>query len=159
MAKNKTHGRELIANNKRARFDYFIEDTIECGIVLTGTEVKALRHVRGASLQEAHAAEHDGEMFIYNLYIPDYGHAGAHLQHNHKRPRKLLLHKKEMARLFGEIAKAGITIVPMNLYFNPRGLVKLELGIAKGKKQHDKRQVIKDRDWNRQKSRILRDNN
>lgn len=159
MAKKPAHGREIIANNKRARFDYFIEDTLECGIVLTGTEVKALRNVRGASLQECYAADHQGELWIYNLYIPDYGHAGSHLQHNHKRPRKLLAHKREMAKLFGARAREGVTLVPLALYFNPRGLVKLELGIAKGKKLHDKRQAIKERDWNRDKSRIMRERN
>lgn len=159
MAKKTEHNRDIIANNKRARFDYFIEDTLECGIVLTGTEVKAIRMTRGARLQECYAGPHEGEMWIYNLYIPDYGHAGSHLQHSHKRPRKLLLHKREMKRLLGEVAKAGVTLVPLSLYFNKRGLVKLELGVAKGKKQHDKRQTIKERDWNRQKARVLRDHN
>lgn len=154
--KNTPHGRQIIANNKKARFDYFIEDILEAGIVLTGTEVKVLRAGR-VSVAECYAGEHQGELYLYNLYIPDYGHAGAHLQHNHKRPRKLLLHRREMTRLFGAISKVGITLVPLSLYFTPRGLVKLELGIAKGKKQHDKRATIKERDWNRDKSRILRE--
>tara|TARA_B100000686_G_C16751114_1_gene952545 strand:- start:102 stop:581 length:480 start_codon:yes stop_codon:yes gene_type:complete len=159
MSKKPSHERLLIANNKKARFDYFIEDTLECGIVLQGTEVKALRLARGASLQECYAGENDGELWLYNLYIPDYGHAGSHLQHNHKRPRKLLAHKREVQRLFGAISKEGITLVPLQLYFNKRGLVKLELGIAKGKKQHDKRQTMKDRDWNRKKARVMTEYN
>lgn len=154
--KNSTHGRQIIANNKKARFDYFIEDTLEAGIVLQGTEVKSLRAGR-VSIAECYAGEHEGELYLYNLYIPDYGHAGAHLQHNHKRPRKLLLHKREMSRLLGEISKAGITLVPLSLYFTPRGIAKLELGVAKGKKQHDKRATIKERDWNRDKARIMRE--
>ena len=149
-------GRLVIANNKRARFDYFITETYEAGIVLNGTEVKALRAGR-ASLNECYAGEYEGELYLYNLYIPDYGHAGKHLQHQHKRPRKLLLHRKELSKIYGSISKQGMTIVPVSLYFNRKGLVKLEIGLAKGKKQHDKRETIKQRDWNRDKARILRD--
>ncbi len=154
--KNSGHGRQLIANNKRARFDYFIEDTVEAGLVLKGTEVKTLRAGR-VSLNECYAGEREGELYLYNLYIPDYGHAGSYFQHSHKRPRKLLLHRREINRLIGGISREGMTLVPISLYFNPRGRVKLEIGLAKGKKQHDKRDTIKDRDWKRDKARLMRD--
>jgi len=157
--KNKNdHGRKIIANNKRARFDYFIDESFEAGIMLQGTEVKVLRQGR-VSLGETYAGEMDGAIYLYNLYIPDYGHAGSHLQHSHKRPRKLLLNKREIQKILGAISREGMTLIPESLYFNPRGMVKLKIGIAKGKKQHDKRQTIKERDWGRNKARILRDNN
>lgn len=150
------HNRMIVANNKRARFDYFIEEEFEAGIMLKGTEVKALRggHV---SINECYAGEYEGELFLYNLYIPDYGHAGSHLQHEHKRPKKLLLNKREIQKINGALAAKGMTLVPISLYFNKRGMAKLSLGLAKGKKLHDKRATTKDRDWKRDKARILRD--
>jgi len=157
--KDKESGRRMIANNKRARFDYFIEDKIEAGLVLYGSEVKSIRLGRGVSINEAYAAEQDGALYLLNAHIPEYKFAGPHLQHQPRRPRKLLLHKREMNRIIGALQREGITLVPISLYFTPRGLVKAEIGIAKGKKQHDKRDTIKKRDWDRHKSRIMRDKN
>lgn len=157
-SKAQAGGNTIIARNKRARFDYFIEETMEAGIVLVGTEVKALRSGK-ASINECYAGEHEGEIFLYNAYIPEYSQAGGYFQHMTRRPRKLLLHKKEVGRLLGSIQKKGVTLVPISLYFTPRGRVKVDLGIAKGKKQHDKRQTEKNRDWSRDKSRILREKN
>ena len=156
-AKDKhNHNKQIVANNKRARFDYFIEESFEAGIMLKGTEVKALRAGK-VSLNECYAGEHQGEIYLYNLYIPDYGQAGSHLQHEHKRPKKLLLNKREINKITGGLAAKGMTLVPVSLYFNKRGLAKLEIGLAKGKKLHDKRQTKKDRDWKRDKARLLRD--
>jgi len=147
-------GINVVANNRRARFDYFIEDTVEAGLVLTGTEVKSLREGK-ASINESYAGEKNGEILLFNCTIPEYQAAGAHLQHQPRRPRKLLLHKREIARLLGAITRKGVTLIPTKLYFNTRGRVKLELGIATGKKQHDKRESTKERDWKRQKARIM----
>ena len=144
-----SHG--TVADNRRARFDYFIEDTLEAGIMLTGTEVKSMRGGQ-ASLNEAHAGEMEGELFLFNMYVPEYTRGGPKLrQHEPRRPRKLLVHRKEMDKLL------GVTLVPVSLYFNDRGIAKVKLGLAKGKKQHDKRETEKKRDWNREKSRIMRD--
>lgn len=145
-----------VAENRRARFDYFLEEKFEAGILLTGTEVKSLRHGL-CSLSEAFAGEKQGAIWLYNSYIAPYNPAGAHLQHEPRRPRKLLLHKKEVGRLLGSIRRDGYTLVPVRLYFNGRGLAKVEIALAKGKQQHDKREDIKTRDWNREKSRLLRD--
>lgn len=147
-------GSNIVAQNRRARFDYFIEDTIEAGLVLTGTEVKSLREGK-ASINESYAGEKDGEILLFGATIPEYEAAGAHLQHAPRRPRKLLLHKNEIAKLLGAVTRKGVTLIPTKLYFNERGRVKLEIGIATGKKQHDKREATKERDWQRQKSRIM----
>ncbi|RVU34844.1 SsrA-binding protein SmpB [Hwanghaeella grinnelliae] len=158
--KNKGKGRALssgtVAMNRRARFDYEILETIEAGLVLTGTEVKALR-ISGASLNEAYAGIKDGELYLFNVHIPEYPNAPVAFQHEPKRLRKLLVHKKQRDKLIGAIKRDGMTLVPVSLFFNHRGLCKLSLGLAKGKKAHDKRETIKERDWNRRKGQLLRE--
>lgn len=144
-----------VAQNRRARFDYFIEETIEAGIVLAGTEVKSLRTGK-ASINESYAGEIAGELFLINAHIPEYDQAAKRLQHEIKRPRKLLVKRRELARLLGSIKRDGVTLIPMSVYFNDRGRAKVQIGLAKGKKQQDKRASIKDRDWKRDQSRLLR---
>ena len=144
-----------VAQNRRARFDYHIENTLEAGMVLTGTEVKSLR-ANSASLSESYAGPKDGAIYLINAHIPEYQQAGIKMNHEPRRPRKLLLHKREQERLMGQVRRGGYTLVPMRIYFNGRGIAKCELGLAKGKKQHDKRQTQRDRDWQRQKSRLMR---
>ncbi len=144
-----------VAQNRRARFDYHIEDTVEAGMVLTGTEVKSLR-ANSASLGESYAGPKDGAIYLINAHIPEYQQAGIRMNHEPRRPRKLLLHKREQERLMGQVRRGGYTLVPMRIYFNSRGIAKCEIGLAKGKKQHDKRQTQRDRDWQRQKSRLMR---
>lgn len=146
---------KIAAQNRRARFDYHIEDTVEAGIVLVGTEVKSLRTGQ-ASIAEAFAREQDGELYLMNAHIPEYKQAHRLLQHEVKRPRKLLLHRKEMSKLMGSIKREGVTIVPLSVFFNPRGIAKVQLGLAKGKRKEDKREADKARDWQRDKARILR---
>ena len=156
MAKKKSSdGHRPIAVNRKARHNYFIEDTLEAGIMLTGPEVKSLR-AGHCSIGEAFAGDKDGEFYLMNAHISPYAPA-KHFNSDPYRARKLLLHRKELARMFGQKQRAGITMVPLSVYFNDRGIAKVELGIAKGKKQHDKRQTDKTRDWNREKSRLLRD--
>ncbi len=145
----------IAAQNRRARHDYFIEQTVEAGIVLAGTEVKSLRTGQ-ASINESYANEIDGELFLINAHIPEYKQAHRHLQHEVKRPRKLLLHRRELGKLLGSIRREGITIVPLALYFNPRGIAKVQLGLAKGKRKEDKREAEKARDWQRDKARLMR---
>jgi SsrA-binding protein len=145
-----------VADNRRARFDYFLEEKFEAGIALTGTEVKSLRHGQ-ASIVEAYVGPYQGGIAIFNLQIPVYAPAGAHLQHEPKRIRNLLLKKKEIDRLIGAVTREGYTIIPTRLYFNARGLAKLEVALAKGKKNHDKRDAMKARDWGRDKHRVMRD--
>lgn len=147
---------ETVAENRRARFDYFIEETFDAGIVLTGTEVKSLRRGQ-CSLNEAHADLRDGAVYLVNVQIAEYPQAGRHLQHEPKRPRKLLLHQKEINKLIGAVTRDGYTLVPLKIYFNARGLAKAQLAIAKGKKLHDKRATEKARDWGREKQKLLRD--
>ena len=154
MAKDQDVGRKSVARNRRATFDYFIDERLEAGIVLAGSEVKSLRLGRG-NISEAYASEHGGELFLINAYIPDYGPA-RHFGHETRRPRKLLLHRREINKLIGALQKKGQTLIPLNLYFNRRGIAKIELGLAHGKKQHDKRHAIKDRDWKREQERLLR---
>jgi SsrA-binding protein len=144
-----------VAENRKARHDYTVEETIEAGLVLTGTELKSLR-LGACSLNEAHAGPKHGEFYVMGMHIPEYAPAGAHLQHAPRADRKLLLHKKEVARLLGSVARDGYTLVPLKLYFNARGRAKVLLGLAKGKKTADKRESIKARDWNRQKQRVMR---
>jgi len=146
----------IAAQNRRARFDYFIDDTLEAGIMLAGTEVKSLRGGR-ASINESYAGERDGELFLFNAYIPEYQQAGRWLQHETKRPRKLLVHRREMDRLLGSIRREGTTLVPLSVYFNDRGIAKVELGLARGKRKVDKRETEKERDWKRDKARLIRD--
>jgi SsrA-binding protein len=145
------------AQNRRARHDYLIEDTLEAGLVLFGTEVKMLRTGQ-ASIGEAYANEQGGELFLVNANIPEYP-ASAHFNHPPRRPRKLLLHRKEMNRLMGAIRREGITIVPLSIYFNERGRAKVELGVAKGKRKEDRRAAERDRDWQRSRARIMRSHN
>jgi SsrA-binding protein len=153
--KDKDFKGKVIAVNRKARHEYFITDTLEAGIMLEGSEVKSLRGGE-STVGDAYAEIVKGEMFLVNAYIPQYKQAGQY-NHETKRPRKLLLHKKEIERLGGLIQRGGMTIVPLQLYFNEKGRAKVELGIAKGKKLHDKRQTEKSRDWNRQKARLMRE--
>ena len=155
MAAKKSDTRKVIAENRRARRDYFIEDVVEAGIMLTGTEVKALREGQ-ANIAESYASPEDGAIWLVNANIPEYS-AGNRENHEPKRRRKLLLHKREIARLTQAVERKGFTLAPLKLYFNARGIVKLELGLAQGKKLHDKRDAVKDRDWARQQQRLLRD--
>ena len=146
---------KLVAENRRARFDYMIEEVMEAGLVLTGTEVKALRAGR-ANIAESYASPERGELFLINSYIPEYGPA-SQFNHPPRRPRKLLVKKRELNKLMGAVDREGRTIVPLKLYFNEKGRAKLELALAKGKKVADKRATAKDRDWKRQQARLLRD--
>ena len=143
------------ALNRRARYDYLIEDTIEAGLVLHGSEVKSLRQ-GGASIAEAYADVDAGELFLVNANIPEYK-ASSHFNHQPTRPRKLLVHKKQMNRLMGAIRREGVTLVPLAIYFNERGRAKVELGLAHGKRKADKRQAERDRDWQRDKARLMRE--
>ena len=142
-----------IAENRKARHEYEIEDRIEAGIILQGSEVKSLRTGR-ASIAESYAGEDKGRLMLFNANIPIY--EPARVNHEPKRPRELLVRAKERNRLLGLIRREGMTLVPLNLYFNDRGLAKLQIGLAKGRKKHDKRQAAKDRDWGREKARLLR---
>ena len=158
--KNKSQGKKkdpnnkTVAQNRKARFDYFIEEVLEAGIILTGTEVKSLRSGQ-ASIAESYADVKGSEVFLVNVYIPEYNKAHVKLQHEVRRARKLLLHKNQMNKLIGAVQRKGTTLVPLSIYFNHRGIAKVELGVATGKKQHDKREAAKDRDWQREKSRIM----
>jgi SsrA-binding protein len=146
---------KLVAENRRARFDYFLEQTYEAGLSLTGTEVKALREGR-ANIAESYAATEGREIVLVNAYIPEYGPANR-FNHEPRRPRKLLLHRREIDRMLGAVQREGRTLIPTKLYFNDKGRVKLELALAKGKKAHDKREVAAERDWKREQGRLLRD--
>lgn len=150
-----TGARQVIAQNRRARHDYLIEDTLEAGVALTGTEVKSLRAGR-CSLGEAYAADQGGELFLLNAHIAPYGPA-SRFNHEPKRPRKLLVHKRELDRLLGLTRRSGYTLVPLSIYFNERGIAKVELGLARGKRKADKREAEKARDWQRDKARLLRE--
>ncbi len=143
-----------VADNRRARYDYEILDTLEAGIVLTGTEVKSLRTGK-AQITESYASPERGELWLINAHIPEYLQANR-FNHEERRPRKLLVSKKDLARLSEGVERAGNTIVPLKLYFNDRGIAKLLIGLAKGKKAFDKRETEKTRDWNREKSRLLK---
>lgn len=145
-----------VARNRRARHDYAIEEEFEAGIVLTGTEVKSLRNGT-CSLSDAYAGPKDGEIWLFNVYIGEYSHAHKKQQHEPKRPRKLLLHKRERNKLLGAVKRDGMTLVPLSLYFNKRGILKLSIGLAKGKSTVDKRESIKERDWKRKQGRLMRD--
>ncbi|MEQ8349223.1 MAG: SsrA-binding protein SmpB [Sneathiellaceae bacterium] len=145
----------LVAENRKARHDYFIDETFEAGIMLTGTEVKALRQGR-ANIAESYAAPEGNEIWLVNAHIPEYKQ-GNRFNHEPRRRRKLLLHRKEINKLSGAVRQGGMTVVPLRLFFNQRGLAKLTLGLARGKKLHDKRATERERDWQRQKSRLLRD--
>jgi SsrA-binding protein len=154
--KSKDPNNKTVAQNRRARFDYFIEDVLEAGIMLTGTEVKSLRAGQ-ASVNESYASVDGGALYLVNAYIPEYNKAHVKLQHEVRRPRKLLLHKNQLSKLIGAVQRKGTTLIPLSIYFNKRGIAKVELGIATGKKQHDKRETVKTRDWQREKSRLMRE--
>jgi SsrA-binding protein len=149
-----TSERKVVALNKRARFDYYIEETLEAGIILQGSEVKSLRQGQG-SITESYATEEEGALYLVNSFIPEYNEA-SRFNHNPKRRRKLLVHKRELNRIWIAIRRKGMTLVPLSLYFNERGIAKLELGFASGKKKADKRTVEKERDWQREKGRLMR---
>ncbi|MAN97622.1 MAG: SsrA-binding protein SmpB [Roseovarius sp.] len=156
MAKAKENPNyKVIAENRRARYDYAIEDDLECGIILEGSEVKSLR-VNSANIAESYAMVENGELWLVNSYIAPYEQAKT-FGHEEKRRRKLLVSKKELSRLWSETQRKGMTLVPLVLYFNHRGIAKLKIGIAKGKKNHDKRETEAKRDWARQKQRLLKD--
>lgn len=149
-------GKKIVAQNKRARFDYHIEENYEAGIVLFGSEVKSLRAGKG-SITESYASDEGGdELLLINSFIPEYFEASRY-NHEPRRPRKLLLKRRELNKLLGAIRKKGKTLVPLSIYFNDRGIAKVDLGLAVGKKKHDKRATEKSRDWNREKGRLLRD--
>lgn len=147
---------KIVADNRKANFDYALEDKFEAGIMLVGTEVKSLRHGQ-CMLAESHVAEKNGELHLLNCHIPEYQQASQLMQHDPRRPRKLLLKQREINKLMGAVSREGYTIVPTKLYFDKKGLAKLEIALAKGKKMHDKRETKKQRDWNRDKQRILLD--
>lgn len=152
----KKHGTsKTVAENRKARFNYEIGETLEAGLVLEGSEVKSLRTGK-ANIAESYASAEDGEMWLINSHIAEYAQAGRE-NHEPTRRRKLLLHKKERDKLAGAIQREGITVVPLTLYFNSRGIAKVKLGVGKGKKMHDKRETQKKRDWERQKARLLRE--
>jgi len=156
MAKKKSDdGSKMIADNRKARFAYAIGDTLEAGIALVGSEVKSLRNGK-STISESYAQAKDGELFLVNAYIPEYTQA-SRFNHEPKRVRKLLVHKREAAKLAAAIQREGMTLVPLKMYFNAKGRAKVQLGIAKGKKLHDKRETEKQRDWQRDKARLMRD--
>jgi len=156
MAKKKSDdGSKIIADNRKARFAYAIGDTLEAGIALVGSEVKSLRNGK-STISESYAQAKDGELFLVNAYIPEYTQA-SRFNHEPKRVRKLLVHKREAAKLAAAIQREGMTLVPLKMYFNAKGRAKVQLGIAKGKKLHDKRESEKQRDWQRDKARLMRD--
>lgn len=144
-----------VAQNRRARHDYFIEDTLEAGLALVGTEVKSLRQGR-ASIAEGYAGDERGELYLFNVNIPVY-EAASRFNHAPKRRRKLLVHRREAAKLINQIRREGYTLVPLRLYFNERGIAKVLLGLAKGKRKVDKRETTKQRDWQRDKARLMRE--
>ena len=155
MAKDKPNPNyKVIAENRRARYDYAIEDDLECGIILQGSEVKSLRE-GGANIAESYASVEDGELWLTNSYIAPYKQAKT-FGHEERRRRKLLVSRKQLADLWNATQRKGMTLVPMVMYFNHKGLVKLKIGIAKGKKLADKRATDQKRDWNRQKNRLLK---
>jgi len=147
--------KKIVAENRKARYEYFLEEFFEAGIALQGTEVKSLRFGEG-SIAESYAEVRDGQAWLVNANIPEFSH-GNRFNHEPKRPRKLLLHERQVQKLHGAVAREGMTLIPMSIYFNSRGRAKVELALAKGKKTHDKRESIKERDWKREQGRILRD--
>jgi SsrA-binding protein len=154
VIKNKDDGTKIVADNRKARYAYAIEDTLEAGLMLTGSEVKSLRTGK-ATISESYAYAKDGELFLVNAYIPEYLMANR-FNHEPRRSRKVLVHKREATKLAAAIQREGMTLIPLRVYFNPKGIAKIELGIAKGKKLHDKRETEKNRDWQRDKVRLMR---
>ena len=155
MAEKSDPNYKIIAENRRARFDYFIESDVECGIVLTGSEVKSLRTGQ-SNIAESYASVEGGELWLINSYIATYMQAGV-FGHEERRRRKLLVSKKELSRMWNAVGREGMTLVPLSIYFNSRGRAKVELALAKGKNAADKRHTIKERDWKREQARIMRD--
>jgi len=154
MAEKNKRAIKVVAENRKARFNYSIEDTIEAGVMLTGTEVKSARNGK-STIAESYADSKGGEIWLVNANIPEYLQANR-FNHEPRRPRKLLLHKRQINKLIGAIEREGMTLIPLKMYFNEQGRLKLELALAKGKKLHDKRETEKKRDWSREKSRLLR---
>ena len=146
---------KIVADNRKARFNYAIGEVFEAGIALTGTEVKSLRGGK-AAIAESYAASRDGELWLYNANIPEYLQANR-FNHAPKRPRKLLLHKRQINKLIGATQREGFTVIPLTLYFNDRGRAKVDLGLGRGKKLHDKRETEKTRSWNRERARLMRE--
>ena len=146
-----SHG--IVSQNRKARFDYTIKDTVEAGLVLKGPEVKSLRHGR-ATLTEAWAGEREGELFLFNAYIPEY-QGGVLSRFEPRAPRKLLLKRKQISTLVGAVARQGVSLVPLQIHFNDRGVAKVLLGLGEGRKKHDKRAAVAARDWQRDKARLL----
>ncbi|MDP1839814.1 MAG: SsrA-binding protein SmpB [Reyranella sp.] len=153
MAKKPEPGQTVVAQNRKARHNYFIEETFEAGLSLTGTEVKSLRGGR-STIAESYVTTIEGEAWLVNATIPEYA-SGNRFNHEPRRPRKLLLHRSQVNKLIGAIQRQGRTVVPLQVYFNEKGRAKLEIALALGKKAHDKRATIKERDWQRQRSRLL----
>ncbi|MBP6013492.1 MAG: SsrA-binding protein SmpB [Alphaproteobacteria bacterium] len=154
-AKDKDAAGKIAADNRKARHNYFIDEVVEAGIMLTGTEVKSLRSGK-ATIGESYAQSKDGEIFLINAYIPEYTE-GNRFNHEPRRVRKLLLHKRQIAKLSQAIEREGMTLIPLKVIFNAKGRAKVELGLAKGKKLHDKRDTEKKRDWEREKGRLMRE--
>ena len=146
---------KTVAENRRARFEYFLEDFFEAGVALTGTEVKSLRFGEG-SIAESYAEVKGDEVWLVNANVPEFSHGNRH-NHEPKRPRKLLLHEREINKMRNAVARDGMTLIPLSIYFNGRGRAKVELALAKGKKLHDKRETMKDRDWKRDQARLMRE--
>jgi SsrA-binding protein len=146
--------KKIVAENRRARFDYELDEIFEAGVALTGTEVKSLRFGEG-SIAESYAEVKDGEVWLINANIPEFSH-GNRFNHEPKRPRKLLLNAREISKMFGAVARKGMTLVPLSVYFNSRGRAKVELALARGRKAHDKREYEKEKDWKREQGRLLR---
>jgi SsrA-binding protein len=146
---------KIVAENRRARYEYFLDDFFEAGIALTGTEVKSLRFGEG-SIVESYAEVKDDQVWLVNANVPEFSH-GNRFNHEPKRPRKLLLHGREIDKLRNAVSRQGMTLIPLSIYFNPRGRAKVELALARGKKVHDKRETEKTRDWKREQGRLLRE--
>ena len=155
MAKKPERRLKVVAENRKARFNYEIGDTFEAGIALTGSEVKSLRSGK-ATIAESYADARGGELWLVNANIPEYLQAGPFNNHAPKRPRRLLLHQREIERLAGAVEREGMTVVPLKLYFNEKGRAKVEIAVARGKKLHDKRETLKNRSWDREKGRLMR---
>ncbi|MXO71474.1 SsrA-binding protein SmpB [Alteraurantiacibacter buctensis] len=146
---------KIVAENRKARFDYAVEEKFEAGLALSGTEVKSLRFGEG-SIAESYAEVRDGQVWLVNANIPEFSH-GNRFNHEPKRPRKLLLHAREIDKFVGAVERKGMTLIPLTIYFNAKGRAKVELALAKGRQSHDKRQHLKEQDWKRDKARIMRD--
>lgn len=154
MSNKSAAHKRIVANNKKATFNYFLEDKFEAGICLLGSEVKSLRHSK-VSIEEAYVRNVGSEIFLFNAYIAEFDKAHR-FNHDTKRPRKLLLHSKQIKRMIGKVKLEGYTIIPVSIYFNNKNIAKVEIAVARGKKLYDKRETIKQKEWNRNKSRLLR---